>query len=282
MKETIADRAPALKNGPRTLAIDVGGTGLKASVLDRAGKMLVDRIRVATPYPCPPKVLIQTLVALVAPLPGFDRVSVGFPGVVREGRTLRAPHFGDRLWRDFPLAAALSKRLDKPVRLLNDAEIQGFGIVKGQGLEVVLTLGTGAGTAVFRDGVLMPHLELAQHPIHDNQTYNDYIGSKALRRDGAKKWSHRVRKTIKILHSLLHYDVLYLGGGNGDKVVNPSRDVKIESNHAGITGGIRLWDADVEQLLFGGAASALSAHAEAKHRKSKTDAPSETSGGDLP
>jgi polyphosphate glucokinase len=186
------------------------------------------------------------------------------------------------LWHEFPLAAALSKRLDKPVRFLNDAEIQGFGIIKGQGLEVVLTLGTGSGTAVFRDGVLMPHLELAQHPIHDNQTYNDYIGSEALRRGGAKKWSDRVRKTIKILRSLLHYDVLYLGGGNGKKVVNPPDDVRIESNHAGITGGIRLWDADVEQLLFGSVASALPAHAKTKHWKSKTDAACEATGGGLP
>lgn len=250
----MGNRTSTFRNGPRTLAIDVGGTGLKASVLDRAGQMLVDRVRVATPYPCPPKVLLRTLVALVAPLLGFDRISVGFPGVVRDGRTLTAPHFGDRPWRNFPLVATLSKRFGKPVRLLNDAEVQGFGIVKGRGLEVVLILG--AGTAVFRDGLLMPHLELAQHPIHDNQTYNDYIGSKALRREGAKKWSHRVRKTIKILNSLLHYDVLYLGGGNGDKVINPPGDVRIASNHAGIAGGIRLWDADVERYFFMGVAAA--------------------------
>ncbi len=244
MKDALGNRTLAFRNGPRTLAIDVGGTGLKASVLDRAGKMLVDRVRVATPYPCPPKVLLPTLVALVAPLLGFDRISVGFPGVVRDGRTLTAPHFGDRPWRNFPLAATLSRRFGKPVRLLNDAEVQGFGIVKGRGLEIVLTLGTGAGTAVFRDGLLMPHLELTQHPIHDNQTYNDYIGSKALRREGAKKSSHH------------HYDVLYLGGGNGDKVINPPEDVRIASNHAGITGGIRHWDADVERSFFMGVATA--------------------------
>ncbi|PZR85347.1 MAG: hypothetical protein DLM68_11145 [Hyphomicrobiales bacterium] len=184
MNGAMDDRTSISRSGPRTLAIDVGGTGLLRAIAD-----------------------------LTAPLPSFDRISIGFPGVIRDGRVITAPHFGDRRWRDFPLAAALSKRLGKPVRLLNDAEVQGFGIVKGRGLEVVLTLGTGAGTAVFRDGVLMPHLELAQHPIRGNQTYNDYIGSKALRRDGAKKWSHRVRMTIKILNSLLHYDVLYLGGG---------------------------------------------------------------------
>jgi polyphosphate glucokinase len=267
MKTAMSRSTPVSSIDPRTLAIDIGGTGLKASVLDRTGKMLADRVRIATPYPCPPDVLLRTLVALVAPLPAFDRVSVGFPGVIRTGRTLTAPHFGDRLWRDYPLAAGLSKRLGRPVRLLNDAEVQGFGIVKGRGLEVVLTLGTGAGTAVFREGALMPHLELAQHPIHNGRTYNDYVGSKALRRKGAKKWSRRVRKTIEILNSLLHYDVLYLGGGNGVKVVDPPKDVRIASNDAGITGGVRLWDADVAQSLFddgnnGGGASRPRARAE--------------------
>jgi len=233
-----------------TLSIDIGGTNLKASVLDRKGKMLVDRVHLATPYPCSPKILLKTLADLVAPLPSFDRISVGFPGVIRDGKTLTAPHFGKRLWRDFPLAAALSKRLGKPVRLLNDADVQGLGVVKGRGVEVVLTLGTGAGTAVFRDGVLMPHLELAQHPIHLKKTYDDYVGSKALRRKGAKKWSCHVRKTIKILNSLLHYDKLYLGGGNAGKVIRPPRDVRIVSNQAGITGGIRLWDANVKGTLF--------------------------------
>jgi polyphosphate glucokinase len=237
------------RSGVVTLSIDVGGTGLKASVLNHAGKMMVDRVRVPTPYPCTPKIMLKALQDLVAPLPSFDRVSVGFPGVVRDGRTVTAPHFGKRLWRNYPLAAALSKRLGKPVRMLNDAEVQGFGIVKGRGLELVLTLGTGAGTALFRDGVLMPHLELAQHPIHKGKTYNDYIGKNALHHQGVKKWSHHVRKTIEILYSLLHYDVLYLGGGNAREVIGPPRGAKIESNDAGITGGIRLWDADVEETF---------------------------------
>lgn len=251
MKQTVSnsESAASLAN-VSTLSIDIGGTGLKASVLDRTGKMLVERVCMATPYPCSPTVLLKVLADLVAPLPPFDRISVGFPGVIRDGRTLTAPHFGNRVWRNFPFAAALSKRLGKPVRLLNDAEVQGFGIIKGKGLEVVLTLGTGAGTAVFSDGVLMPHLELAQHPIHDDQTYNDYIGSKALQRKGAKKWNRRVRKTIKILASLLHYDRLYLGGGNGTKVIRPPGDVRIASNQTGITGGIRLWDADVEGFFL--------------------------------
>lgn len=81
----------------RTLAIDVGGTGLKASILDARGRMIVDRVRVDTPYPCPPKVMVRALVALVKPLPVFDRVSVGFPGY-RHGKVINAPEFGDDIW----------------------------------------------------------------------------------------------------------------------------------------------------------------------------------------
>jgi polyphosphate glucokinase len=109
-------------------------------------------------------------------------------------------------------------------------------------------LGTGAGTALFREGDLMPHLELAHHPIHNNQTYDEYIGDAALHRKGAKKWSRRVHKTIVLLRSLVHYDLLHIGGGNASKFIDPPADVKIGSNQAGLTGGIRLWDLDSTQF----------------------------------
>ena len=152
--------------GPaKTLAIDVGGTGLKASVLDESGKMLTKRVRVPTPHPCPPELLVDTLVKLMAPLSPYDRISVGFPGVVRDGRIITAPHFEGKAWVGFPLEAEISSHLGKPARMLNDAEVQGLGIIAGQGLEVVLTLGTGVGSAIFSNGALTPHLELAHHPI---------------------------------------------------------------------------------------------------------------------
>ena len=116
---------------PTTLAVDVGGTGLKASVLDAAGKLVADRVRVVTPHPCPPQVLIDALAGLVAPLPSFDRVSVGFPGVVRKGVVLTAPHLVTRstaagapvvqklltAWTGFDLAAGLAARFGRPVRV---------------------------------------------------------------------------------------------------------------------------------------------------------------------
>ena len=228
--------------GKRTLAIDVGGTGLKASVLDARGKMLADPVRVATPYPCPPRVLVEALVTLAQPLPAFDRVSVGFPGVVRDGEVITAPHFGNAVWRGFAFAAALAARFAQPVRLLNDADMQGLAVITGAGLELVVTLGTGIGTALFRDGVLMPHLELAHHPIHGNKTYNEYLGDKVRKKIGNKQWNGRVRRMIDILHTLTNYDQL-IGGGNAARMTfRLPRGTQIVSNTAGILGGIALWE----------------------------------------
>ena len=245
MKHAADDQTPPVTDSPRTLAIDVGGTGLKASVLDSAGQMLVGRVRVATPYPCEPDVLMRTIADLIVSLPAFDRISIGFPGIVRDGRVVTAPHFGTQSWADYPFEQALSRHLGKPARLLNDAEVQGLGIIAGRGLEVVLTLGTGIGSAIFQDGRLSPHIDLAQHPIHKSKTYNEYVGSKACLRLNPKRWNRRILKMSKIVFSLLHYDILYLGGGNAAKiVVDLPVNIRLASNEAGITGGIHLWDAD--------------------------------------
>jgi polyphosphate glucokinase len=214
--------------------------------------MVVERVRLPTPYPCPPKVLLRAVAELTAPLPAFDRISIGFPGVVRDGRVVTAPHFGTKAWRGHPLEGALAERLGRPARLLNDAEVQGLGVVAGKGLEVVLTLGTGVGSAVFAGGRLAPHLELAQHPLYNGGTYNDYVGDEALRRHGKKKWNRRVLRTIAVVDELLNYDVLYIGGGNARHLSDLPKSVKIASNDYGITGGIHLWDAAAWQHIRGG------------------------------
>jgi polyphosphate glucokinase len=239
-------RGPPPGTGPRTLAIDIGGTALKASILDHTGRMIVQPVHLPTPSPCPPKVLLRALVKLTAPLPNLDRISIGFPGVVRGGHVVTAPHFGNKAWRGYPLEAAVEERLQRPTRLLNDAEVQGLGIIAGRGLEVVLTLGTGIGSAVFADGWLAPHLELAQHPLHNGETYKEYAGNEALHRIGKKKWNRRVLKMIEVVESLLNYDVLYLGGGNARHLtVDLPRNVRTASNDTGITGGVHLWDETV-------------------------------------
>lgn len=228
---------------PHTLAIDVGGTGLKASVLDREGQMLVDRVRTPTPPRAKPDHLVDTLAELVKPLPEYHRVSIGFPGVVRVGKVLTAHAFGNKAWRDFPLQERMAEKLGKPTRLANDAEVQGLGIMKGEGLEVVLTLGTGIGSSVFANGKMTPHLELAHHPIHKSATYDEWLGDKARKKIGNEKWNKRVREMIDVVRVLLNYDRLYLGGGNSNNLVGKLPDnVSIASNDMGIIGGVRLWD----------------------------------------
>jgi polyphosphate glucokinase len=238
--------AAARSSGERILAIDIGGTGLKAAVIDGNGKMLGERVRVATPHPCTPEQMVDTLATLVEPLVAQQRptrMSIGFPGVVRENCVLTAPNIGDDGWHGVPLAAMLAKRAGGlPVRMINDAEMQGLAAIEGHGIEFVLTLGTGAGTALFRDGELMPHLELAHHPVNKNRTYDEYVGAHARDEVGDKRWNKRVEKIIGILERLVNYDRLWIGGGNAVNLkFKLPANVAIVSNAAGIEGGARLW-----------------------------------------
>ena len=230
----------------RTLAIDIGGTGIKAALLDDGGQMLSERRRVPTPpKPVTPDALVRAIDEAVTPLGAFERVSVGFPGYVREGRVLTAPNLGTEVLSGFDLQAALAERWGKPVRVLNDADVQGFGAIKGDGLEMVLTLGTGAGTALFRDGEVMPHLELAHHPISGGKTYDEYVGNAARQKKGKKAWNKRVAKVIDILREVVYFDHLYVGGGNAKSLTfTLPDDVTIVANTDGLTGGIGLWRTD--------------------------------------
>jgi polyphosphate glucokinase len=233
-------------NQLRTLAIDIGGTGIKAALLDDAGNLIGDRQRVPTPpKPVAPADLVRAIDHVVAPLGAFERVSVGFPGYVRDGRVVTAPNLGTDALAGFDLQSVLTEHLGKPVRVLNDADVQGFGAIRGQGIEMVLTLGTGAGTAIFRDGEIMPHLELAHHPVSGNKTYDEYIGNAVRKKKGKKAWNKRVAKVIGILREVVRFDHLYLGGGNAKEVTfTLPADVTIVSNIDGLTGGIRLWRDD--------------------------------------
>ena len=228
--------------GPKTLAIDIGGTGLKASVLDAKGKMITERVRVPTPRKCPPKLMVETLAKLVAPLPAYDRVSVGFPGVVRRGKIMTAHNLGQDAWRGFDLDLALTRKLGKPVRVLNDADIQGLGAITGQGVEIVITLGTGLGSSLAEDGRLSTHIELAHHPFRKGETYEEQLGNPALERVGKRRWNKRLEKAIETLRTLTNFDCLYIGGGNAGLIkFKLPRGVKLVSNDLGMSGGIFLW-----------------------------------------
>lgn len=238
-------------SGPLTLAIDVGGTHLKASVLAADGAMIEQPIHVPTPHPSKPDVVVSLLVNMVKPLGVYDRISIGFPGVVRRGRVLSAPNLGTADWHGYALPAALQKSLGKPVRMMNDATVQGLGVITGRGLECVITLGTGMGFALFDRGYPAPHLELSQHPVHKGDTYDQWIGDVALKDAGTKTWNRRVKKAIGIIATLVNYDTLAIGGGNARKIeFKLPENVRTVSNDAGITGGIRLWDALLDPVFL--------------------------------
>ena len=227
---------------PLTLAFDVGGSGLKAAVLDPGGNMLTDSERVPTPKPSHPTAVVSELIGLAAKLGAFDRISLGFPGVVRHGHVLTAPNLGTEAWHRFPLAEELSQRLDRPTRILNDATVQGLGVISEVGVECVITLGTGFGFALFEDGLLGPHLELGQHPVTKEKTYDLYLGNAALRKIGRAKWNKRLAKALGHIDTLVTFDTLLIGGGNARLIdFDLPANVRIVPNAAGITGGVKLW-----------------------------------------
>jgi polyphosphate glucokinase len=224
----------------QTLAVDIGGSGIKVMVLDEKGNPLTERDRVETPQPAKPEPMIAAIASLAEGKP-FDRVSVGFPGVVKAGITKTAANV-DVEWIDFDLATVLAQRLDKPVRVINDADMQGLGAISGQGVELVITLGTGVGGALFLDGKLVPNLEPGHHEFRKSNTYEEQLGNAALEAIGKKKWNERVQKAIASLEHLFNYDRLYLGGGNA-KFISFAlpHNAKTVPNIAGLLGGIALW-----------------------------------------
>jgi polyphosphate glucokinase len=229
-------------SGPKTLAVDVGGSHVKAAVLDTRGHMIHERLRIETPKKVTPPQLVSLIAQLLPSLPRFDRVSVGFPGVVRDGVVRTAPNLGTERFQGFNLARALERRLHKPVRVENDADVQGLAVVKGKGVEMVITLGTGFGSSIFVNGHLGPHLELAHHNFRKDRTYEDELGEAARQRDGDSSWQRHVLEAVDSLRNLTNFDHLYIGGGNSRLLdIDLPSDVSVVSNTAGILGGVRLW-----------------------------------------
>lgn len=242
-----------------TLAVDCGGGGIKASVLDAAGTMRVPPVRVPTPYPLPPERLVETVTDLAHGLPAADRATVGLPGMIRHGVVIATPHYVTRAgprtrldpalvaaWSGKDMAAAFSAALGVPVLVLNDAEVHGAGVVSGSGLELVLTLGTGLGSALYDGGRLAPHLELSHAPVRWGVTYDAYLGEHERRRLGDGSWSRRVRRAVDGLRPVVHWDRLYIGGGNSRHIrpavlASLGDDVVVVPNTAGIVGGVRAW-----------------------------------------
>jgi polyphosphate glucokinase len=226
----------------RTLCIDIGGTGIKMIVLDPLGHPVNERARELTPKPATPKAVLEVIRSMIRKQPAFDRVSVGFPGVVRHGVTLTAANV-DPSWIHYNLRTELEALCGVPVRVLNDADLQGYGVIEGRGLEMVLTLGTGVGAAMFINGHLVPNLELGHHPFQKEKTYEERLSDAEMKEHGKQKWSKRVGEMVTLLAAIFNYDHLYIGGGNAEHIkVDLPDNVSLFDNVDGMTGGIRLWD----------------------------------------
>jgi polyphosphate glucokinase len=236
----------SLNTDEKILSIDIGGSRIKATILDPGGTMLMDFQKIATPAAPDPENVIQAILELTRSFQEYHRVSVGFPGYTRQGIVYTAPNLSTPKWQGVNLSKLLSDVLNKQVRVLNDADMQGLGVVRGEGLEMVITLGTGFGTALFLDGNLLPHLEFAHHPVSKERTYDEYIGDRALSEAGLEKWNKRLQKVIQILKTVFNYDHLYIGGGNSKKISFKIEDsITLVSNLDGIKGGAKVWQREM-------------------------------------
>ncbi len=200
-------------------------------MLDASGELVADRVRLATTYPMPPKHLVERLTELAKKLPEADRISAGFPGMVRRGHILSAPHFVTKhgpgtdvdmklqeAWFHFKLASALKNAIGKPCRVANDADVQGLAVAGPKGFEAVITMGTGFGTAFFMDGRLLPHMEFSHIEFRKGESFNEQLGEPTRKKIGDKRWNKRVQKMIAYLDSVTFFDHLYIGGGNAPRI----------------------------------------------------------------
>ena len=226
------------------LSIDIGGTNIKACLLSPTGELLTDFKKTPTPQKSTPEAVLEGIKKISKEFKAFEKISIGFPGYVKFGVVQTAPNLAENEWANVDLAQQVSNLFGKPVRLINDADQQGLGIVGGEGLEIVFTLGTGFGTSILFDGELLPHLELAHLPVNKKEDYDDFIGDRGFEKVGKKKWNKRLKYIIEIYKTVFNYDKLYIGGGNANEInFELEKNITLVTNKDGIKGGAKLWSA---------------------------------------
>jgi len=210
--------------------VDVGGTHVKASFSDQPTRTVR--------FPSGPAMTPQEMTrGLRWRLRGthYDRVAIGYPGVVGHGRILRdPPHLGNG-WVGFDF----EKALGRPTRIVNDAAMQALGSYRG-GRMLFLGLGAGLGSAMIVEGRLQP-MELGHLPYKKGRNYEEFVGEVARRRSGRKKWQKEVFAAVEVLAAALEPDYVVLGGGNVRKLQSLPPGVRRGNNRNAFAGGIELW-----------------------------------------
>ncbi|GLY98567.1 polyphosphate--glucose phosphotransferase [Actinoplanes sp. NBRC 103695] len=233
------------------LGIDIGGSGVKGAPVDTvAGELLEERHRVPTPQPSDVSAVIDAVAEVAERFPGYERVGVTFPGVVVDGVTRTAANV-DKSWLDAPAAQLFADRLGAPATVLNDADAAGmaevaFGAGRGQrGLIMMLTFGTGIGSALFLDGTLIPNTEFG-HLELDGHDAELRAADRAREAEDLswEQWAGRVQDYLRHVEMLLSPRLFIIGGGvskKSDKFF-PLIDIKTPLvpatllNNAGIIG----------------------------------------------
>jgi polyphosphate glucokinase len=222
----MTDETPDVASGRIAIGIDVGGSGIKAAVVDiDAGRLQSERLRVPTPIPATPDAIIASITRLVRRLikaGGLDEgtpIGVGLPGVAIGGVLKSAANI-DPSWIDFPVVDRLTRLLKRPVYIINDADAAGiaemrFGIGVGQpGVVIFLTLGTGVGSGVFNDGVLVPNTEFGQMEIRGRAAERRSAASARVRRGLSwKAWAADLDEHLDRIQQLMWPNLMILGGG---------------------------------------------------------------------
>jgi polyphosphate glucokinase len=221
-------------------------TGLTITgLLDSEGEFLQDFKKIATPRPATPEQVLDAMITLTKQFTNYNRIAVGFPGYVKRGIVFTAPNLSTDAWKGVNINGLVAEALGKPVRVVNDADLQGLAVVSGAGLEMVITLGTGFGTALLLDGNLLPHLELAHQAVTKKHTYDTYVGNSTLKKIGITKWNKRVQKILEMIKTVFNYDRLYISGGNAGKLnFDLDPNIEVVRNKDGIKGGARVWQLD--------------------------------------
>jgi polyphosphate glucokinase len=223
----------ASANALKILVVDVGGTNVK---------MRMKGQKEATKVPSGPTMTASKAAGIVKQNTkdwSYDRISLGYPGPIINGRPLREPHNLGGGWVGFDF----NKAFGVPVRLINDAAMQAVGSYKG-GRMLFLGLGTGLGSAMIVDGVLEP-MELAHLLYKNGKTYEDYLGLRGLERMGKKRWRKHVAKVTEILKSSLGADYVVLGGGNVKKLKDTPPGAVLGNNENAFIGGLLIWGQDL-------------------------------------